>query len=191
VTDPGLAKGPRDLELAPWHKGRYGTAIGRAVHGVLQTVDLVTGAGLDDAVAAQTLAEGVVPLTGLVGDLARSALNSPLVKRAAARPHWRESYVAAVVGDTLLEGIVDLLYRDDDGLVIVDYKTDAVPLSALSTRVDFYRPQMAAYAAALEAAAGEPVARCVLLFLSPTGAEAWEVPEIGEAMTAIRAQILT
>src|SRR6185295_16414465 len=69
VTDPGLAKGPRDLELAPWHKGRYGTAIGRAVHGVLQTVDLVTGAGLDDAVAAQTLAEGVVPLTDLVSDL--------------------------------------------------------------------------------------------------------------------------
>jgi ATP-dependent exoDNAse (exonuclease V) beta subunit len=99
--------------------------------------------------------------------------------------------VATVVGDTVLEGIVDLLYRDDDGLVIVDYKTDAVPHSALSTRVAFYRPQMAAYAAALAAAAGEPVARCVLLFLSPTGAEAWEVPEIAAAMTAIRAQILT
>ena len=27
---------------------------------------------------------------------------------------------------------MDLLYRDDEGLVIVDYKTDAVPLSALS-----------------------------------------------------------
>jgi hypothetical protein len=36
VTDTGLVKGPRDLELSPWHKGRYGTAIGRAVHGVLQ-----------------------------------------------------------------------------------------------------------------------------------------------------------
>ena len=35
--DPGLAKGPRDLELPPWNKGRYGTALGRAVHAVLQT----------------------------------------------------------------------------------------------------------------------------------------------------------
>ena len=36
----GLAKGARDLELPPWSKGRYGTAIGRAVHGVLQVVPL-------------------------------------------------------------------------------------------------------------------------------------------------------
>src|SRR3546814_6364860 len=44
---------PRDLDLPPWLKGRYGTAVGRAVHGVLQTIDLVTGDGLDDAIAAQ------------------------------------------------------------------------------------------------------------------------------------------
>ena len=25
----------------------------------------------------------------------------------------------------MLEGYIDLLYRDDDGLVVVDYKTDA------------------------------------------------------------------
>ena len=34
---------------------------------------------------------------------------------------------APTVGDRVLEGYIDLLYRDDDGLVIVDYKTDAVP----------------------------------------------------------------
>ena len=46
---PGLQKRPRDLDLPPWLKGRYGTAVGRAVHGVLQTIDLATGAGLDAA----------------------------------------------------------------------------------------------------------------------------------------------
>jgi ATP-dependent exoDNAse (exonuclease V) beta subunit len=190
APDPGLAKGARDLELAPWHKGRYGTAVGRAVHGVLQQVDLATGRGLADAVAAQSLAEGVTPVADQVSALATAALSSPLIRRAAARPHWRESYVATVVGDRVLEGIVDLLYRDDDGLVVVDYKTDAVPLSALSTRADFYRPQLAAYAAAVEAAAGEEVVRCVLLFLSPTGAEAWEVPQLPAAITAVRAAVL-
>ena len=43
----GAAKAARDVELPPWSKGRYGTAIGRAVHGVLQVVDLATGAGLE------------------------------------------------------------------------------------------------------------------------------------------------
>jgi ATP-dependent helicase/nuclease subunit A len=75
--------------------------------------------------------------------------------------------------------------------VVVDYKTDAVSASALSARVDFYRPQMAAYAAAVEAATSTPVARCVLLFLHPNGAEAWEVPELAGAVTAVRAHVLT
>ena len=36
----GSAKGARDLELPPWTKGRYGSAVGRAVHAVLQVVPL-------------------------------------------------------------------------------------------------------------------------------------------------------
>ncbi|MDQ1458711.1 MAG: CRISPR-associated exonuclease Cas4, partial [Actinomycetota bacterium] len=53
ADDPGLAKEGRDLELPPWNKGRYGTAIGRAVHATLQTVDLGSGAGLESTAAAQ------------------------------------------------------------------------------------------------------------------------------------------
>ena len=83
---PGLAKDGRDLELPPWNKGRYGTAIGRAVHGVLQTVDLATGQGLDDAVAAQVLAEGVAEHGGIVGQLVRAALGWP---RCGARRRAR------------------------------------------------------------------------------------------------------
>jgi ATP-dependent helicase/nuclease subunit A len=132
----------------------------------------------------------VGPFSDLVASLALAALSAPLIRRAARLPHWRESYVATTVGSQVLEGIVDLMFRDEDGLVIVDYKTDAVPATALTARVSFYRPQMAAYAAAVEAAVGEPVARCVLLFLSPNGAQAWEVPELPAAMTAIRASVL-
>jgi ATP-dependent helicase/nuclease subunit A len=39
-TDPGLDKGAVDLDLPPWQRGRYGTAVGRAVHAVLQYCDL-------------------------------------------------------------------------------------------------------------------------------------------------------
>jgi ATP-dependent helicase/nuclease subunit A len=143
----GRAKGARNLELPPWAKGRYGTAIGRAVHGVLQVIDLATGDEVDDAVAAQCVAEGVVDYADLVRGLVRSALDSDVVQRAAVREHWRESYVAAVQGDgTMVEGFVDLIYREDDGsLVILDYKTDAVPAEALAARATFYAPQLEAY----------------------------------------------
>jgi ATP-dependent helicase/nuclease subunit A len=184
-VDPGLAKNARDLELPPWNKGRYGTAIGRAVHGVLQTVDLATGAGLEAAVAAQALAEGVPQHTDIVTQLARAALASDVVQRAAALPHWRETYVGTTIDGRVLGGFVDLIYRDDDGLVIVDYKTDTAPAEALPARVAFYRPQLAAYAQALEAAIHERVTRCVLLFLSPGSAVALNVHRIDEAITQI------
>ena len=184
-TDPGLAKDARDLELPPWNKGRYGTAIGRAVHGVLQTVDLATGHGLDNAVAAQVLAEGAAQHAGIAAQLARAALGSATIQHAASRPHWRETYVGTVIGDRLLEGFIDLIYRDD-GLVIIDYKTDTVPAAALDQRVAFYRPQLAAYATALQAATQEPVTRCILLFLSPGGAVERTVEGIKEAAALVR-----
>ena len=136
VAVAGLHKGGRDVELPPWKKGRYGSAVGRAVHGVLQTVDLATGAGLEDAVAAQCLAEGVAQHAEHVRALVQSALASEVVQRAAARQHWRESYAGTVQDDgTVLEGYIDLIYREDDGsLVVVDYKTDDVPRRRLFRR---------------------------------------------------------
>nr|WP_216077480.1 UvrD-helicase domain-containing protein [Isoptericola sediminis] len=164
----GLAKGARNLELPPWSKGRYGSAIGRAVHGVLQAVDLSTGDGLDDAVAAQAVAEGVVGHEDLMSDLVLAALDSDLVRQAAERRHWRETYVGTVDDDgAVLEGYVDLIYAEDDGtLVVVDYKTDAVASGAYESRRIYYAPQLLAYARCVADATAAPV-RAELLFLHP------------------------
>jgi ATP-dependent helicase/nuclease subunit A len=176
AADPGLAKDGRDVDLPPWQKGRYGSAVGRAVHGVLQGVDLATGDGLQAAAAAQAAAEGVPARVGVIAALARSALASDLVRRAAVRPHWREVYVGCPLGDGVLEGFVDLLYRDDDGLVVVDYKTDSWRHEHdLDAKVDRYRVQLAAYAHAVGVVVGDPVVRAVLLFLAPDRAAAREV----------------
>src|SRR5699024_6162756 len=109
----------------------------------------------------------------------RSALAADTVRRAAARPHWRESYVGTVTDDgTVLEGFVDLVYREDDGaLVVVDYKTDAVPEAGLGSRDAYYRPQMEAYAKALAAGTGEPT-RAELLYLAPHGAIARRLQDL-------------
>jgi ATP-dependent helicase/nuclease subunit A len=173
----GVAKGARDAELPAWSKGRYGSAIGRAVHGVLQVVDLTVGDGLQDAVAAQCVAEGVVEFADLVTLLARSALGSDVVKRAAAREHWRESYVGMVQEDgTVLEGFVDLIYRDDDGsLVIVDYKTDDAPDEALPSRVAYYAPQLNAYRTIVQTAIEGPTAAPMLVFARESSARSMEV----------------
>ncbi|MCH1867424.1 exodeoxyribonuclease V subunit beta [Nocardioides sp. CFH 31398] len=170
ADEAGSAKGPRDLALPPWTKGRYGSAVGRAVHGVLQMVDLRTGAGLPDAVQSQVIAEGIPDLGAVVTKLAEAALSSGLVRRASERRHWREMYVGAPRTDgTLVEGIIDLLFLEDDGsVVVVDYKTDFVTPETLPAKVAFYRPQLGAYAEALSASVDVPIATR-LLFLHPQG----------------------
>ncbi len=189
AADPGLHKRSRDLDLPPWQKGRYGTAVGRAVHGVLQIVDLATGAGLDDAAAAQAAAEGVTNRTAVIRRLASSAIESPIAQAATRSKHWREVWVAAPVGERLVEGYVDLLYRDAEGLVIVDWKTDHVQGDDdIAAKLERYRLQGASYAAAVRAATGEPISRMVFVFLSEQGATEAELSDLGLAMAEVEAR---
>jgi ATP-dependent exoDNAse (exonuclease V) beta subunit len=170
-TLAGVQKDPRDIDLPPWQKGRYGSAIGRAVHGVLQTVDLSSGAGLAEAGAAQAAAEGVLGSEGVIEAFCRSALAAAVVREAAGLPHWREVYVGIPYGDGVLEGYIDLLYRSASGLVVVDYKTDRWRGEAdLGRKVERYQVQLQAYGRAVAEAAGEAVAGLALLFLNAGGA---------------------
>jgi ATP-dependent helicase/nuclease subunit A len=100
-----------------------------------------------------------------VAALARSAIAAPIVRSVVAGAgHWRELFVAATVGDRVLEGYIDLLVRTGDGLVIADYKTDqwSGPVQS-GERIARYRIQLAAYGAALESVLGEPIAGGVLI----------------------------
>jgi ATP-dependent exoDNAse (exonuclease V) beta subunit len=188
MADPGLQKRPRDLDLPPWQKGRYGSAIGRAVHGVMQTVDLGTGDGVADAVAAQAAAEGVIGHESHIQSLVMAALGSPTIVDAARSPHWRELYVGVPLGGgRTLEGYVDLLYRRHDGLVVVDYKTGPTGVDAdLDPLVARYRIQGASYALAVAEATGEPVVEVVFVFLTPGGAVDRTLPDLSQAVADVR-----
>ncbi len=188
VADPGLHKRPRDLDLPPWQKGRYGTAIGRAVHAVMQTIDLATGAGKQEAVAAQAAAEGVIGHEPRVAALVDAALASPAVAEAAGSAHWRELYVGVPLeGGRTLEGYVDLLYRREEGLVVVDYKTGPAGLDAdLDALVARYRMQGAAYALAVADATGEPVVEVTFVFLTPEGPAERRLPDLPQAVADVR-----
>jgi ATP-dependent helicase/nuclease subunit A len=155
----------------PWRRGRAGTAIGRAVHAVLQTVDLATGEGANTLSVAQAAAEGVPALAGEIERRVRQVLEAPSVEEAVATGrYWREVFLAAPVEGRVLEGFIDLLYENANGeLAVVDYKTDGVRNEAeADAAVARYRLQGAAYALAVSSSLGRPVSRCVFLFANPT-----------------------
>jgi ATP-dependent exoDNAse (exonuclease V) beta subunit len=189
--EAGLHKRPRDLDLPPWLKGRYGTAVGRAVHGTLQTIDLAEPVGLAGAAAAQCEAEAIPDRTAEVEELVRAALASPVVAAATAGPYWREVYACTPTpGGRLLEGYIDLLYRTADGMVIVDYKTAATAdPSELARRVEGYRLQGASYALAVRATTGEAVHRVVFAFLTPAGAVELDLDDVEGAIGEVNALV--
>ena len=80
----------------------------------------------------------------------------------------RALYPEAVGEELLLQGVVDCCLVEDDGLVVIDYKTDRVKTDAeIAARAEHYRGQLAAYSEALRRILGKPVKRCVLFFLTP------------------------
>ena len=69
--------------------------------------------------------------------------------------------------ELLLQGVVDCCIEEDGGLVIIDYKTDAVRTDEeIAARAEHYRPQLTAYSAALSRIFKKPVKECLLFFLS-------------------------
>ena len=192
VADAGTAKDPVDLDLPPWQRGRYGTAVGRAVHAVLQFADLVDGHDIPALAAAQAAAEGVFGHERTIARLARSALQAPAVAAGARGKHWRELFVATMVGTTVVEGYIDLLVDDPaQGLVVVDYKTDQVsPGPDRADRIRRYGHQLAAYGVALEQLLGRPIAGGVLVMCNPSGAaEQVEIPDWAALQEGLRTEL--
>ena len=152
-----------------------GTTLGIALHALLETVSL--DAALDSEFEEKARTAGAV--AGLVDLdrfvlLAKSVFGSEPVQRAAAREHWQEMQLAGMSPNEtiVVEGIADLVYREDDGsLVIVDYKTD---VGVTAQTLEAYWTQLSVYADVLRQAAGEQVTRLILVFARPRSAAVLE-----------------
>ena len=171
----------------PWRRGRGGTQVGRAVHAVLQATDLASGHDIAVRAQAQAVAEGVPGSGPEIEDLARTAIASDIVKRAVASGRlWREVPVAVPAGGGSLHGFIDLLFEEDGGLVVVDYKTDSVSANETAEAVRRYRLQGGAYAYAVHALTGKPVKEVVFLYLQPNREE--RLQDLQQAMNDARTE---
>ncbi|WP_167043513.1 UvrD-helicase domain-containing protein [Salinibacterium sp. ZJ454] len=139
----------------------HGTVVGTAVHRVLELSDLKNDDRLPD-IAVEVAREFGLAGTSALEAMARSALLAEPVVRASTREHWLELPIAASSGGVVLEGVADLVYREDDkSLVVVDFKTDLGVSEASETA---YWRQLDAYAEMLKNAAGEFVSRLALVY---------------------------
>ena len=136
--------------------------LGTAVHEAMEL--LLDPSRTPPASPAAAVAASSVPLDLSARDeavrLVERLLSHPVVERArAARRRLVELPVLfrddALEGAPLVEGKIDLLFEEEDGWVVVDWKTDRVATAAVRTqREALYAPQLASYARAVRAVLG-------------------------------------
>ena len=152
--------------------GGAGRDFGSLVHQVLEWIPLDTDAEVRPA-RLLAMAEALAPSFGLdaptaarAAEQAERALATPLLERArrAARA-WRELRLWFPEGAHLVEGIVDLVFEDEEGqLVVVDYKTDAITDAQALAQAAHHAPQLQLYGRGIAQALGQPVRERLVLF---------------------------
>jgi ATP-dependent helicase/nuclease subunit A len=121
----------------------------------MQQIDPIREPLLDALVAHAAEAQQIGSQASTLRDWIERALASPLWERARrARRLWRELPFCIDCDGTITEGRIDLLFEEDEALVLVDYKTDAVDSAGLPAAIDAHRPQLAAYGRAIRQLTG-------------------------------------
>lgn len=167
-----LASSPSEVpvEVAEVPRSRiarpHGKRFGVLVHALLAEVPL--GETYDDEslpLLARSFARGLGATVDEVDaaiETARTALGHDVFRRALRSGDVRrEVTVTQTRADgSLLEGVVDLVFLDEDGTyVVVDYKTDL----DVTPRLASYEAQVALYGAAIRDATGREVRGVVLV----------------------------
>jgi ATP-dependent helicase/nuclease subunit A len=156
--------------------GEHGTEWGTVIHFLLEAVMRTPGADCH-ALARMALAEqGLDPAVAPAAvRVVEQVTSSDIWVRALDSNQWlvEVPFVTRVTAEqsttglpTMLRGVIDLAFEEQDGWVIVDYKTDAVTEGRLQSLVDHYQGQVATYASVWQAMLGQQVKESGLYFTS-------------------------
>lgn len=175
-------------EVGSERAGAAGAARGTAYHRALECLDFGKLHSREDVRAAlKSLLE-----TGYLEQEAYDALdemviftmlNSPLGQRMAeaqrgGRLHREQQFIIGIParemgrGDSrelvLVQGVIDAYMEEEDGLVLIDYKTDRVPggRAGRERLAERYRQQVAYYQRALEQLTGKKVKENIIYSLT-------------------------
>jgi ATP-dependent helicase/nuclease subunit A len=148
--------------------GGGGRDFGSLVHRLLEWVPLAEM----DAGRVETMARALAPAHGLGPESAdraaaqvMAALGLDVLERARrARRVWREMRLWFPDGGDLVEGVVDLVFEEEDELVVVDYKTDGIAPEQALVQAAHHAPQLQLYGRGLAQALGRPVRERLVVF---------------------------
>ncbi len=130
---------------------------------------------VDEGYLLEQQAECVPPekITALfTSELGRRILRAPEVVREFKFSILTDAQIVdpALAGEKiLLQGVTDCCLLEEDGLCVIDYKTDRVKPGGEQTRAEYYRGQLEVYSDALSRIFQKPVqGKCLYFFATDT-----------------------
>lgn len=163
-------KAPPAVKKPYWDGVEFSEAVtlGSAFHELMERIPF----DADSKTVKETL-EAVVRTHALgahadkLEHLCMNVMSSPIWERAKNAPRaFREMPFTVSRNGTMMTGYIDLLIEEENGAVIVDYKSDNVSEEAVRDRADFYRQQGEFYREAMERA-GISVKDVIFFFAAP------------------------
>lgn len=137
---------------------KEGKLIGNIFHKVMEEIDFERGEGVSELVHRRCVKEDGEHLIDIIMEMLERTLASDIVEEAVrAERYYREVPVDFIEDDTLVSGKIDLLIEGEDGLIVVDYKTDDVDDDEWVKRLSIYARQVEEYARGVELATGNRV----------------------------------
>ena len=180
-TDAAVIFEKRWRKPAFIQKDADGRDYGNAIHAVMQYIDY---SACQDTVSVQREISRLVSERYItqdqaamvdhekIADFFRSEIGQKLRYGTSAIREFKfsiledgEVYDEALKGEqVLLQGVVDCALLEEDGITVLDFKSDRVTEATVSSAAERYRTQVSAYAQALERIYGKKVKRSLLYF---------------------------
>lgn len=189
AKDQEIAEGasiPREINRA-WRKPSFrdarknGAAYGTAIHAVMQFIRYevcISERAVHDEVERLVAERYITREQGDMVDCAKLAqfFDSDLGQKICSSQNVLREFKFSILDDArdygagldgeevLLQGVVDCALLEEDGITIVDFKTDYVTPEKLETLTEHYRPQVLAYADAMKRIYQGPIKGVYLYF---------------------------
>ncbi len=160
-----------EAPVSPPAAGEHGVEWGEVVHLLLEAGMVEPGTDMERLAAAALADAGLdVSLAPQAAGLARSVMDSDMWRRAASSKARFVEVPFQIVQEedgappTILRGAIDLVFREEGGWVLVDYKTDRPHGRTHQDIAQSYAGQVRLYAEAWERCSGEPVSEAYIYF---------------------------
>ncbi len=186
-VDKEIAEGTRTEKSAEFRNPSAtiarGRTFGNAMHAVMQYIDIPACSSEDNIrseinrmVEEHLISEEQAAMADV--DSLCAFFQTTVGKRLQKADHILREFKFSVLDDAskyypdagdekiLLQGVVDCAIIEDDGLTILDFKTDRVTEQTISQVADQYRSQVQAYASALSRIYQKPVKSASLYFFN-------------------------